>query len=29
MPGALKENLKSIPKGIRSEEEYEMIRKNL
>jgi hypothetical protein len=27
MPGALKENLDSIPKGIKSEEEYEKIRK--
>jgi hypothetical protein len=27
MPGELKENLKSIPKGIKSEEEYEKIRK--
>jgi hypothetical protein len=29
MPGELKENLKSIPKGIRSEAEYEKIRKQL
>jgi hypothetical protein len=29
MPGELKENLKSIPKGIKSEEEFERIRKKL
>jgi hypothetical protein len=29
MPGELKENLKSIPKGIKSEAEYEKIRKYL
>lgn len=29
MPGALKENLDSIPKGIKSEEEFERIRRQM
>ena len=29
MPGALKENLDSIPKGIKSEEEFERIRRQI
>jgi hypothetical protein len=29
MPGALKENLKEIPRGIKSEEEFERIRRNM
>jgi len=29
MPGALNQNLKDIPKGVKSEEDYEKIRKLL
>jgi hypothetical protein len=29
MPGALKENINSIPKGIKSEEQFEKIRRSM